>query len=110
MLPVPLVLLGNKSDLCAEHRDVSSEEGEALAKEMGCDYFETSAKLNTNITDAFHQLVRLDREKEEREDEEKKAKEREQAKNSTENKAVRKQWKKRLSGLFSRLGRKETTL
>ena len=39
---VTKVLVGNKSDI--DDRQVSTQEGERLAKEMGVKFFETSAK------------------------------------------------------------------
>ncbi|MHA1475763.1 MAG: hypothetical protein ACTSQ5_11320, partial [Promethearchaeota archaeon] len=50
---VPLVLVGNKADLNDE-RVVSRREGQALALEIGADfYYETSAKTATNIEKLF---------------------------------------------------------
>jgi small GTP-binding protein len=49
---IPLVVIGNKIDL-DENRAVSYQEGEALAKELGCSYMETSAKSGQNVRDAF---------------------------------------------------------
>ncbi|XP_070541721.1 GTP-binding protein Rit1-like [Ptychodera flava] len=60
---IPVVLVGNKYDL--EHlRKVSKEEGEALAREFGCPFFETSAALRHFVDDVFHTLVREIRRKE----------------------------------------------
>ena len=39
----PLVLVGNNSDRVSE-REVSTEEGYALAKELGCEFFEVFGK------------------------------------------------------------------
>jgi len=47
-----LILVGNKIDLNDE-RQVSTEEGMGLAKELGVYYMETSAKTNKNIEDLF---------------------------------------------------------
>jgi len=53
---VPIVLVGNKSDL--EHnRAVDMFEGQLMAQEMGCRFVETSAKLGTNVTQTFINLV-----------------------------------------------------
>ena len=54
---VPMVLVGNKCDLEKE-RKVTTNEGMALAKNFGCPYIETSAKLRTNVEQAFEKLVR----------------------------------------------------
>lgn len=45
------VLVGNKVDV--EDRKVSEEEGRRLAAEFGVDYFEVSAKENSNIAEMF---------------------------------------------------------
>lgn len=54
---VPMVLVGNKCDLDDE-RDVKKEEGESLAAEFGCPFFETSAKDHINVDECFRELVR----------------------------------------------------
>ncbi|XP_059479624.1 GTP-binding protein Rit1, partial [Neocloeon triangulifer] len=54
---IPLVLVGNKFDL-NKQRKVSTEEGEALAKQLGCPFFETSAALRHFVDDSFHSLVK----------------------------------------------------
>ena len=46
------VLVGNKSDL-TEKREVSSEEGQELAKFYGISFLETSAKETVNIGECF---------------------------------------------------------
>ncbi|KAI3366464.1 hypothetical protein L3Q82_000597 [Scortum barcoo] len=56
---VPLVLVGNKSDL--DHvRQVGTEEGERLAAEMACAFYECSACANEGgaVAEAFHELCR----------------------------------------------------
>lgn len=48
-----ILLIGNKNDL-VDRREVSQEEGEAKAKEVGAEgYVETSALTGENIEDAF---------------------------------------------------------
>ena len=42
------ILIGTKVDL-EEQREVSLEQGRALAKEMNMPFFETSAKEGTNV-------------------------------------------------------------
>ncbi|XP_046404184.1 GTP-binding protein Rit1 isoform X1 [Ischnura elegans] len=54
---IPLVLVGNKFDL-QHQRKVSPEEGQALAHQFGCPFYETSAALRHFVDDAFHTLVR----------------------------------------------------
>merc|ERR1719215_2100419 len=49
---VARILVGNKSDL-AEHRAVTTQEGEALAARFGMKFFETSAKEGNSVEDAF---------------------------------------------------------
>eukprot|EP01125_Pyxidicula_operculata_P023269 TRINITY_DN998_c0_g1_i9.p1 TRINITY_DN998_c0_g1~~TRINITY_DN998_c0_g1_i9.p1 ORF type:complete len:172 (-),score=38.66 TRINITY_DN998_c0_g1_i9:201-716(-) len=56
---VPIVLIGNKCDLPPDMREVSTEEGKALAAELGCPFFETSAKDRTNVEAAFEEVVRV---------------------------------------------------
>lgn len=54
---IPIVLVGNKSDLNLQ-RQVSEDEIVELSKEFGnCKYIECSAKLNTNITKVFQLIV-----------------------------------------------------
>ncbi|CAN6637113.1 ras-like protein 1 [Trichomonascus vanleenenianus] len=53
-----LVLVGNKCDRSHE-RQVSTQEGEALARELGnVPFFESSAKLNINTENAFFACAR----------------------------------------------------
>ena len=55
--PVPVMLVGNKSDKHHE-REVSSQEGQALARDLGCDFVEASAKNCINVEKAFYDVVR----------------------------------------------------
>ena len=58
----PTVVVGNKLDLVLDtpsSRAVLSQEGEEYAAEINAaSYIETSAKTDTNVDAAFHQLVR----------------------------------------------------
>jgi len=55
---VPMVLLGNKGDM-VHLRQVSSEEGDILAKDFDCNFREVAAADQVNeIADAFHELCR----------------------------------------------------
>merc|ERR1719205_157521 len=55
---IEVAIVGNKCDMNTEHskREVSKEMGEALAVEMGCHFFECSAKEDINVTDVFSRL------------------------------------------------------
>lgn len=55
---VPVMLVGNKSDRVTE-REVSTQEGHALARELGCEFVEASAKNCVNVEKAFYDVVRL---------------------------------------------------
>lgn len=54
---VPVMLVGNKSDRVTE-REVSTQEGHALARELGCEFVEASAKNCINVEKAFYDVVR----------------------------------------------------
>jgi GTPase SAR1 family protein len=43
------ILVGNKCDVSESQRMVPFSKGQALAKEFGIKFFETSAKTNTNV-------------------------------------------------------------
>lgn len=47
------VLIGNKTDLPIDQREVSTEEGEMLANELGIPFIETSALNGSNVESAF---------------------------------------------------------
>jgi GTPase KRas protein len=51
------MLVGNKIDKAFE-REVSKDEGAALARQFGCEFIETSAKTAQNVDRAFTNLVR----------------------------------------------------
>lgn len=50
------MLIGNKCDW-EEKRAVSTEQGQALANELGIPFMEVSAKSNINVEKAFFQLA-----------------------------------------------------
>jgi len=55
---VPLVIVGNKSDL-EDLRQVSRKEAEQLCRSFNSEYIESSAKNNVNIDHIFHTLIRI---------------------------------------------------
>lgn len=52
-----MILVGNKSDM-SERRVVSTEQGQALADELGIPFIEASAKTNDNVEESFFSLAR----------------------------------------------------
>lgn len=52
------MLVGNKSDRVTE-REVSTQEGHALARDLGCEFVEASAKNCVNVERAFYDVVRI---------------------------------------------------
>lgn len=56
---VPMLLVGNKSDLETE-RQVTTIEGQDLARVLGCGKFlEASAKTRQNVDQVFEELIKL---------------------------------------------------
>ena len=55
--PAPVMLVGNKCDRVTE-REVSTQEGSALAKQLNCEFVEASAKNCINVEKAFYDVVR----------------------------------------------------
>jgi len=54
----PCIFLANKCDLEESQRVVSIKEGQEFAERLKCKIFETSAKKNVNVDEAFYALVR----------------------------------------------------
>mmetsp|Transcript_10538 Transcript_10538/g.18461 ORF Transcript_10538/g.18461 Transcript_10538/m.18461 type:complete len:182 (+) Transcript_10538:69-614(+) len=53
---VPRVLVGNKIDQAGD-RQISTEQGQRLAQELGCAFIECSAKNNLNVVEVFIRLL-----------------------------------------------------
>jgi len=54
---VPMVIVGNKSDLESD-RQVSQADGKELAASWNCPWMETSAKARVRCEESFFELVR----------------------------------------------------
>ena len=54
---VPMVVVGNKNDLRPDQRLVSVEEGKKLADEFKCGFVEASARMDTNVAQAFEKII-----------------------------------------------------
>jgi small GTP-binding protein len=55
---IPLLLVGNKCDL-ADQRKVSFQEGQQKAAKWHAQFYETSAKTDTNISEVFIALTKI---------------------------------------------------
>ena len=51
------LLIGNKCDIDPSERKVTYQKGQELAAEFNIGFFETSAKLNTNVDEAFKHIA-----------------------------------------------------
>lgn len=54
---VPMVLVGNKTDL-EDERVVGKDQGQNLASKWNCTFLESSAKAKIHVSDIFYDLVR----------------------------------------------------
>jgi Ras family protein len=54
---VPICIVGNKCDLRPEQRQVTAEEGKALADKYKCAWTEASARYNENVARSFELLI-----------------------------------------------------
>ena len=50
------LLVGNKCDVTDHQRAVSTEQGKELARSLGIDFVETSAKTSTNVEKVFYDI------------------------------------------------------
>ena len=57
VVSVPVVILGNKTDLPDDERVVSENEAKNLARDLKIPYFEVSAKAGQNVEESFTQVV-----------------------------------------------------
>jgi GTPase KRas len=55
---VPIILVGNECDRATDS-EVSTQEGHAVSRELGCEFVEASAKNCINVEKAFYDVVRL---------------------------------------------------
>ncbi|KAI3400182.1 hypothetical protein diail_4067 [Diaporthe ilicicola] len=54
---VPIVIVGNKSDLRPEQRQVSTDDGKKLSEKYNCAWTEASARYNENVGRGFDLLI-----------------------------------------------------
>lgn len=54
---VPVVIVGNKSDLRPEQRQVSTDDGKKLCEKYNCAWTEASARYNENVSKGFELLI-----------------------------------------------------
>ena len=55
---IPLIIIGNKVDLSAEHRRVSYDDAQELANGLDAQHIETSAKDGKNVEDMFLSIAK----------------------------------------------------
>ena len=52
----PIIIIGNKADLDESQREISYEEGKRYADSKGYNFYETSAKTDQNVKEAFNDI------------------------------------------------------
>ncbi|KAH8200045.1 hypothetical protein TruAng_005767 [Truncatella angustata] len=98
---LPIVLVANKCDLPTQ-RIVSTQEGEAMARELKIGFLETSAKEGLNVEKAFYESVRRYRRKHE---EENHADGTERKNSKSNNPKSGGKWKGRITRMFGSSGK-----
>eukprot|EP00026_Physarum_polycephalum_P017730 Phypoly_transcript_19055.p1 GENE.Phypoly_transcript_19055~~Phypoly_transcript_19055.p1 ORF type:complete len:193 (+),score=22.42 Phypoly_transcript_19055:83-661(+) len=58
---IPIIIVGNKADM-ETARAVRSDEGQDIARRLGCQFIETSAKTRQGVEEAYFSVVRKIRE------------------------------------------------
>jgi GTPase KRas protein len=53
----PLIVIGNKVDLDPAEREVTLDQGKALADKLGVSFFEASAKTDSSVKEAFIEII-----------------------------------------------------
>ena len=53
----PIIIIGNKADLDESQREISYEEGKRYADSKGYNFYETSAKTDQNVKEAFNDIL-----------------------------------------------------
>ena len=54
---VPLMVVGNKTDIREKMRQVTPQEGADLCRRFQCGWTESSARENTNVAKAFEMMI-----------------------------------------------------
>ena len=54
---VPLMIVGNKSDIRPQLRQVTAEEGQKLGSCLKSGWIETSSRNNENVAKAFEMMI-----------------------------------------------------
>lgn len=54
---VPIMVVGNKSDVTPEQRRIKTEQGQKLSSSLKGGFLETSARNNENVARAFELMI-----------------------------------------------------